>query len=352
MRTVLVTGCGGPLGVNVTRSLKMAPEPLRVVGTDANRLHLPMSLADESVLIPPAKQLDAYLAALRDVVAARGVDMILPTHPVEVRAISAHRDRLPPVKLLLPDHEAILAADDKWRTNQLLGLAGIAVPRTYLIQKPEDLHAAFADLSSRPVWVRGSGAPGIGIGVASLPCRKVEHAIAWVDHHQGWGGFIASEYLPGGNLTWTGLYKDGALVASQSRERLEYVIPHVSPSGITGAPAVTRTLSRPALAAAGDAAVRVLMPAPNGVFFVDFKEDERGAACVTEINAGRFGTTIHFYTVAGCNFPYLAVRLAFGEAIPGAPLVDPIAPGTYWLRTLDCGPVLIHEADLPPNLDR
>ena len=38
-----------------------------------------------------------------------------------------------------------------------------------------------------------------------------------------------------------GLFAGGELVACQGRERLEYVIPHVSPSGITGAPAVTRT---------------------------------------------------------------------------------------------------------------
>ena len=38
---------------------------------------------------------------------------------------------------------------------------------------------------------------------------------------------------------------------------------------------------------------------------------------ITEINAGRFGTTIHFYTEAGCNFPYLLVQLAFGEQPAG-----------------------------------
>jgi len=46
MTTVLVTGAGGPLGANVTRSLRAAPERLTIVGTDANRWHLPLSLAD------------------------------------------------------------------------------------------------------------------------------------------------------------------------------------------------------------------------------------------------------------------------------------------------------------------
>ena len=40
----------------------------------------------------------------------------------------------------------------------------------------------------------------VGIGVASLPCRTLEQAIQWVDYWQGWGGMIASEFLPGRNL--------------------------------------------------------------------------------------------------------------------------------------------------------
>jgi carbamoyl-phosphate synthase large subunit len=243
--------------------------------------------------------------------------------------------------MFLPRTEAILQADSKWETYRALQLAGVPVPDTFHIDRPADVEAAFAAIETRPVWVRGSGAPGIGIGVASLPCREVSHAVAWIDHHRGWGHFIASRFLPGRNLTWCGLFRDGRLLAAQTRERLEYVIPHVSPSGITGAPAVTRTVAEPVLHRVGEAAVRIISPRPNGAYFVDFKEDAEGQPRITEINAGRFGTTIHFYTAAGCNFPYLLVRAAFGEPIDGAPLVDPIPVGTYWIRTLDCGPALI-----------
>jgi carbamoyl-phosphate synthase large subunit len=246
------------------------------------------------------------------------------------------------VRIFLPDAEAIAQADSKWETYQILLRAGVAVPRTAAIQTPADLERFFAEIETRPIWVRGSGAPGIGIGVASLPCRTVAHAHAWVDHHQGWGGFIASEYLPGRNLTWCGIYAKGKLIAAQSRERLEYVLPHVSPSGITGAPAVSRTIVRKDLHETGDRAVRALSGPPHGIYFVDFKEDAAALARVTEINAGRFGTTIHFYSEAGCNFPLLALRLAFNEAVAQSPLLDPIPPNWYWIRTLDCGPVLVH----------
>ncbi|WP_428261327.1 hypothetical protein [Haliangium sp.] len=357
---ILITGAGGPLGVNVTRSLRAAAStpgapPATLVGTDCNRWHLPLALTDEVVLIPPARDTDAYLAALGELISARSIDLIVPTHPVEVRTLSAHRNRFTGVRFMLPPHEAILLAQDKWRTHCLLRDAGLPVPLTRLIGRRSHLDEVFDELATRPVWVRGAGVPGAGIGVASLPCREVAHAAAWVDHHQGWGKFIASEYLPGANLTWCGLFYRGELVMAQSRERLEYVLPHVSPSGITGAPAVSRTVSRPDVRDSGEAAVRALPGPPHGVYFVDLKEDAHGVARITEINAGRFGTTIHFYTEAGANFVAALAALALGRSLPGAPegrlfgapAIDPVAPGTYWIRTLDCGPVLVTDFDHP-----
>lgn len=356
-KRILVTGSGGPLGVNVTRSLRKAARRPFLVGTDANAYHLHLSLTDETVLVPLARDTDAYLAALRRIITEHRVDLLVPTHPVEVRTISAHRELFRDVRPMLPPHEAILTAQDKWRTHRLLRDAGLPVPLTRHLASQEDLAAVFDAVSTRPLWVRGAGVPGAGIGVASLPCRELAHAIAWVDHHRGWGQFIASEYLPGRNLTWCGVFYRGELVVCQGRERLAYVLPHVSPSGITGAPAVTRTVSRADLRESGEAAVRALPGPPHGVYFVDLKEDAAGTPRITEINAGRFGTTIHFYTEAGCNFVDVLASLALGQALPGAPagrlfgapVVDPIAPGTYWIRTLDCGPALVRDLDPDPG---
>jgi carbamoyl-phosphate synthase large subunit len=344
-KRILVTGAGGPLGVNVTRSLLSAPEPIFLLGTEANRYHVPMSLTHETELIPLARETDAYLASLNELIERHDIDLLLPTHPVEVRTVAGNRDSLTGVKLVLPGIETIEIAQSKWRTWQLLEEAGVPVPPTYLIAGEEDLERAFAAIETRPVWVRGAGVPGFGIGVASLPCREVAHAAAWIDHFRGWGGFIASEFLPGRNLTWLGLFFEGELIACQGRERHEYVIPHVSPSGITGAPAVSCTVSRGDIRSVGEAAVRGITKRPHGPFFVDMTEDREGRPRVTEINGGRFGTTIHFYTEAGFNFPWLLVRLGLGQAVEGAPIVDPVAPDTWWLRTIDCGPVLVRGLD-------
>ncbi len=342
MTTILVTGAGGPMGCNVTRSLRAAPEGFRLIGTDANRWHLPLGLTDEIYLIPPAKQIDDYLAALDRIVADEGIDVIFPTHPVEVRAISAHRERFG-TATLLPAHQAILCGQNKYDSYVRWEEAGLPLPKTYLLETPADVDRAFDELGTRPVWVRGAGVPGAGIGVASLPCRDRKGALAWIEYWEGWGGMAASEYLPGDNLTWLGVYRDGELIATQTRERYEYVIPHVSPSGITGAPAVSRTVSRVDVNEIGEAAVPVIDPHPNGAYFVDLKGNDDGVPCITEVNVGRFGTTIHFYTEAGFNFPRLYVQLALGQDPKLGRVRNQLDEGMTWVRTLDCGPVLVRD---------
>lgn len=354
MMTVLITGAGGPLGVNFCRSLRTGAratgQELRLIGTDANRWHLPLSLCDQTYRIPFAKAGDSYAQALLEIAAREDVSVLIPTHPVEVRAVAQLRDegRLGRMRTALPSTAVLDISDDKARTHAVLQEAGIAVPRTRLLSSEHDLQAAFAELRSgdEAVWVRGSGAPGLGIGGAALPCRSISVARAWIEHHQGWGRMAASEYLPGSNLTWMALFSRGELVAAGARERLEYVLPHVSPSGITGAPAVSRTVCKPELEDIGERAVRAIDDSAHGVYFVDFKGDGQDKPMVTEINGGRCGTTIHFYTEAGCNFPMLLTQLARDGALqPLANARRVIEAGQYWVRTLDCGPALVCESD-------
>lgn len=351
MTTVLVTGSGGPLGANVTRCLQHASDKLRLIGTEANRWHLPLSLCDRTYHIPYARDRAAYARALGVVIAREGVDVVIPTHPVEVRAVAeiASNDENLSEKIALPRVAVLDRCDDKVVTHGRLHDAGVPVPDTAILERPEDIDAVFARLGAAgagsdapPVWVRGTGAPGLGIGGAALPCRDPAVARAWVEHHRGWGGMAASEYLPGANLTWMGCFADGVLIASGARERLEYVIAHVAPSGVTGAPAVSRTVRRPDLGDIGARAVHAVDDRPHGVYFVDFKEDRAGTPRVTEINAGRCGTTVVAYREAGCNFPWLLVQLARGDRV--APVEPPdraVESDVYWVRTLDCGPVAV-----------
>ena len=345
---VMVTGAGGPGAVNLSRSLlAMTPQPW-ILAVDASPHYLLLALGHARARVPRCSDRGAYLEAIAGLARDHAIDFIVPNNSLEIAALSAHRDQLP-ARTVLPDPPVLAVANSKWASWQVWRDAdGVPVPATALLQGPDDVERAFASMQrdvEAPVWVRGAGIPGKGIGVASLPCRTVAQAIQWVDFHAGWGGMIASEFLPGDNLTWMGLFDRGRLVASQGRRRVAYVIPHVSPSGITGAPAISHTISDPEVNAIGEAAVLALDPAYHGVGFVDLKGDGDGQPRVTELNAGRFGTTHYFYTAAGANFPELLLRMAQGQPL-GVPRADILPPDLYWIRTLDAGPVLTTGAAL------
>lgn len=52
MKRILVSGCGGPAGVNFIKSLRYAPEKFYIVGTDTNKYHIELPQLDERYVVP------------------------------------------------------------------------------------------------------------------------------------------------------------------------------------------------------------------------------------------------------------------------------------------------------------
>lgn len=346
--TILVTAAGGPGAVNMTRGLAMDPE-LRLIGCDASPYYVHLAETAHKAVVPRCADREAYLSAINALCRQHAVDLIMPNNSLEAHVLSGERDRLA-APVFLPPPSTLDIANSKWRSWQIWREAGLPVPQTWFIGDRSDLKTIFREHAGRPIWVRGAGIPGKGIGGAALPCRSLPQAEAWIDFYAGWGGMMASEYLPGDNLTFIGLWKDGELICSQARRRLAYVIPHVSPSGITGAPAISETIHHPGLNDIGPRAALALDPDLTGVSFLDFKCDAEGTPHITEMNAGRFGTTHHFYSVAGLNLPRMYVALALGAPLPEPrpARFDALPAGLTWIRTLDCGPVLLQPGELHP----
>ena len=340
-KRILVTGAGGPGALNLSRSLlQMRPKPW-LLAADASKHYVYLALGHERAVVPRASDERSYIEALNRLIERHRIDFIFPNNSLEIRVLSAHKDALS-APVFLPDVPALDIANSKWLSYQAFEKAGLPLPRTVLLENATQLREVFSTLqtaSESPVWVRGAGIPGKGIGVASLPCRTADQAEQWVEYWRGWGEMAASEYLPGDNLTWMGLFDRGELIASQGRRRLAYVIPHVSPSGITGAPAISETIHDDEVNRLGLAAVKAIDPSYHGVAFVDMKGDAEGQPRITEVNAGRFGTTHFFYSAAGANFPEYLLRLAAGETLD-VPKSNVLPEGLVWIRTLDAGPVL------------
>jgi carbamoyl-phosphate synthase large subunit len=128
-----------------------------------------------------------------------------------------------------------------------------------------------------------------------------------------------------------------------ARERLEYIYPHLAPSGVTGTPSVQKTIHDKTVNETGTNAVLSIDPNFNGIACVDLKENKKGVPCVTEINAGRMFTTSFFFSYASkllrqdfsANIPYLYVKLAYKEKLPKIPKYNILPKDLYWIRHLD-----------------
>jgi len=93
--------------------------------------------------------------------------------------------------------------------------------------------------------------------------------------------------------------------------------------------------------------VMALDERPNGFYSVDFREDEFGYPCPTEVNAGRCFTTSYLSTAAGVNFMDLWCRMLNDKLYfePINKLIDRIydclPAGLTWMRHIDCPELLL-----------
>jgi carbamoyl-phosphate synthase large subunit len=247
--------------------------------------------------------------------------------------------------LALPSTGAIATAQDKLETALSLTAANVPVPLTFPYRT-----ATVQDLGNTlgwPVWVRARHGAGSKGAFKAWTANQVR---SWVDacalnkgipEHE----FTLSTYLPGPEYGCQLLYWHGHFIVSQTRERVEYLYGYLTPTGQSSSPAVARTVANAGIDHVADQAVRALDHEPHGVYGVDLKCDVNGIPHVTEVNAGRFYTTVDFLAAAGLNLPTMLWKLHNGESVPTLNH-SPLAANQYWIRTADCLPRLIRAMDL------
>jgi hypothetical protein len=341
MKRILLSEAGGTLTRNVVMSLRAAPEKFHIVGVSSNPYELKLARCDETYLVPGARD-PAFVPVLSTVAAKTRVTLIHSQHDTVIAVLSARRGELP-APLFLPSESTVAACIDKYESYRRWAAAGIPVPETMEIGSPADLTAAFAKLGPT-VWFRLKEGGG---GAGSLPTDDPEFARIWIDHFEGWGKFTAARLLSPQSVTWTSIWQNGRLVVAQGRKRLTWLFGNRTLSGVTGVTGVGLTVSDPAVDDLARRAIVAIDPSPHGIFSVDMTYAPDGTLCPTEINIGRFFTTVHFFTAAGVNFPYIFVKLALGETPPVVdPPVNPLPPGKLWIRGMDTEPVLTDENDI------
>lgn len=175
--------------------------------------------------------------------------------------------------------------------------------------------------------------------------------LLWIRDTHGAGGKgaqMASEYLPGRNISVESVFWQGRYCHSFMKERLSYrtnMVDH-NVNGI-GSSAVSKCIwDKEYYDVAQEAIDRVVKKRKDkhGVFGVDLRGDENGKPKVTEINAGRFMTASYaFFT--RYNLPLFFCRQFLHDDVQGS-LGGEYPLGYVAIRQTGSLPKLVHDSEI------
>lgn len=285
MKKVIHLAGLGVAGIGLARCLK---DEYALQGHDASRWQ-ELIAQDEGIAIEPNSE-EMWQA-----------DMIIPTPDKLVHKFAGggKMEGEPSSLCFLPDLKQIELCQDKAKCAEVLG-----------------------DLAPKTYWVRDT----VGAG--------------------GKGAQMASEYLPGKNVSVELLYYQGEEIGRFVKERVSYsLISKTTGLDDRGSSVVSvcRDKCHPAVAQAWAAMKRITKATktkPHGFYGIDMKQAEVGILGdykVTEINAGRLLTAsyIYFYKT-GYNLALAGVKAFFGESYE----LGEYPEGYGILRTMDKEPLL------------
>lgn len=344
MARIQIAGAGGAPSNNVIRSLREARPDDTLIGTSSTPTDLFLADVDERHVVPHASDPD-YEATILGLLEKTCPDFLHAQNDFEVRAISRIRDKIHSlgVRTLLPEPSTVENCVDKYLSYEIWRDAGLRVPRTALLRDANDLRTAFEALGET-IWIRATEGGG---GQGALPTDDYEFARKWIDRFNGWGKFTAAELLTAGSVTWLSVWFHGQLVVAQGRRRRNWNFGSRTLSGVTGITGVAETVSDPAVDRTAQEAILSVDSQPHGIFGVDMTYDGAGAPNITEINIGRFFTTVYFFTKAGLNMPAIYVALGLGEDTPRIEKpINPLPAGLMWIRGMDTDPVLTSASEM------
>jgi carbamoyl-phosphate synthase large subunit len=316
-----------------------------LVGCHDSRFILKKSEACRNYLLPVSTR--SFPTALRGIIEAERIDLVIPTSDADVLTLSKLRTQLG-CETFLPHQVTIERCQDKYALTNFLRRRGIPAPRTYPITDLDSVEPVFRRFrSGATLWCRiriGSGSQG------AIPVKTPDQVRSWIAYWERMRGvppesFTLAEYLPGRDFCVQCLWNKGVLVLAKMAERITY-LPTGSPSGVSSMPALAKTVFEPHIVRMCSKAIRAVDAKASGVFFVDVKESDKGEPCITEINAGRFSTMTNIHDLAGAyNTAVTFVRLALGERIR-IPASSDFAEGYYLVRSVDTLPMVIRREEL------
>jgi len=284
MDRILVTGAGGPAGINVIKLLK---GEYYIISTDINPYSEGFAISNRYYLISPAYDEKRFISDLERIIEEEGVDLIIPTVDEEIEVLAKNNIRFSE-KIIIHPKETVEMCLNKYRTYE------------YLKNKIPEIIPEFSldpkDLSSEKIVkkpLKGRGSRNIYIGSKNEFKRE--------------DGFFFVEYLPGKEWTVDAIAdKNNNIIIAVPRVRLK------TREGTSMVGEIR--LDEGIIEYVKEISKHLKF---RGAFNVQFKEDFRGSPKLQEINP-RFSGGLDITAAAGANLPRILVRYWLYGEIPNS----------------------------------
>ena len=257
----------------------------------------------------PKEQADAFVEAIVGFARQHPGIFVLPMTEATTLPLSANRDVLISAKarLALPDHNTVLRAFDKDETTRLAASLGVAVPKTVVVENPQQARDACASVKFPVVLkpraseeITQSGTVRTG-GRPRYARTSTEFDEAYRDVSGRSAAVLIQEFVPGEGTGYFALMNQGKLRAEFAHRRIRDVYPTGSGSAVRVSVDPDPEIRRASLSILSALCW-------HGVAMVEFRKQPGSPPVFMEVN-GRFWHSLPLACYAGVDFPALLARM-------------------------------------------
>lgn len=312
-RQILVTDGEQRATLAVVRSLGAAGHVVHVTTSTRRSLAGASRFArSEHVVTSALANPHVYADDIRALVAANGIDTVIPMTEPALLALLPERDRFADVLIPFADASTFVAISDKQAVLDAAARVGIAVPAQTVIADADAARVIDTAVVQYPVVVKP--ARSVSTGSGDRLKLSAQHAGSEAELRAILDAMDVRAYplllqqrIVGAGVGVFALIWDGKLIAQFAHRRIREKPPSGGISVYRAATAVDPELLRLSLALLKEFAWQ-------GVAMVEYKIDQRsGTPYLMEIN-GRFWGSLQLAIDAGVDFPRLLVEAATGSA--------------------------------------
>jgi carbamoyl-phosphate synthase large subunit len=348
MKTVLISGIGGPTPRSIATTIRKNNSDFRIIGIDANPkalgFYMP-GLVDKFYVAPRINESD-YWPFIINLISEEKIDMAFVQPEVEVIGWGDYynSNHSFPCPVLIPPVQLASVLIDKAKMADALKETEF-IPKTMKVTQAKPQYQEVESEIGFPCWIRATRGSG---GLGALKLTNTNNYKSWLFINTDIKEFTVSTFLPGRHLATQMLYYKGEYIKGASLECVEYIMASIAPSKVTGNTSYGRFINEDRILKFCDACVRFIcdkfkVPA-HGVLSFDLKEDADGSLKVTEINIRHMAYT---GVMARVGFDLIGDTITILESggvknIKKSPFFHYDQPYAF-LRDVDVEPIVVND---------